>query len=44
MSTTCLAIKYILSKASAITKDDLSDILMAYYKAGKKMNELLKKR
>jgi uncharacterized protein (TIGR02453 family) len=30
-------------KATAITKDDLADVLMEYYKAGKKMNDYLKK-
>jgi uncharacterized protein (TIGR02453 family) len=30
-------------KGTAITKDDLADVLMEYYKAGKKMNDFLKK-
>ncbi len=30
-------------KGAAILKDDLADVLMEYYKAGKKMNEFLKK-
>jgi uncharacterized protein (TIGR02453 family) len=30
-------------KASALIKDDLADVLMEYYEAGKKMNDFLKK-
>lgn len=30
-------------KGSYITKDDLADVLMEYYEAGKKMNDFLKK-
>ena len=30
-------------KGAALLKDDLADVLMEYYKAGKKMNDFLKK-
>jgi hypothetical protein len=29
-------------KAAALLKDDVADVLMEYYKAGKKMNDYLK--